>query len=441
VVEVPAPVPFDGPLDGPVDVPIDVPAGAPPGAPAHATRFEALRFPRYRVLFVSSTLMFFAIQAQQIARGWLAIELTGSNAGLGGVFMAFGVPMLFMSPVGGVLADRFPKKAVLTACQTTILVAALMIAVADGVGILEYWMLLLASAVHGAGLSVMGPTRMAFTGEVVGRTVLPNAVVLQQMGMNGTRVIGPAIAGALIGIPAIGAGGVYVVTSAIIVVAIWFTFQLPDVPVRGRGGVGSPFSELVDGLRYVRSRPQVLLLIMAFSVVVIVGFPYLAFLPFIAQDIFDVGSTGYGVMSTVSAAAAVIATFWLAARVSRGSVWRLQALCGLGFSVGLVLLAVSPTYGIALVVLFFVGAATAGFQAMNSSLVLTETELEYHGRMQSLLMTGFAVSAIVALPLGFVADAIGLRETLAAMGVICVVAMLAYVVARRRYVARENLPF
>ena len=92
-------------------------------------------------------------------------------------------------------------------------------------------------------------------------------------------------------------------------------------------------------------------------------------------------------------------------------------------------------------VLFFLGGATSGFQATNSSLVLTETDLEYHGRMQSLLMTGFALSSIVALPLGIVADEVGLRETLVGMGIVCFAAMAVYVVARRRYVARENLPF
>jgi MFS family permease len=423
-----------------VDVPFRSRARAVPGG-ARVSRFGALRSPRFRVLFVSSTLIFFAIQAQQIARGWLAIELTGDNAGLGGVFMAFGVPMLVFAPIGGVLADRFPKKAVLTACQSMILLAAVIIAVTETLGVLEYWMLLVASVVHGTGMSVMGPARMAFTGEVVDRALLPNAVVLQQMGMNGTRVIGPAVAGVLIGVPAIGAGGVFILTSVIIGMAIWATFKLPDVPVRGNAGQASPFAELVDGLRYLRTRPQVMLLVGAFSVVIIVGFPYLVFLPFIAADIFDVGSSGFGVMSAVSAAAAVVATFWLAGRVNRGSLWQLQAGCGLAFSVGLVLLGVAPGYVVALVVLFFVGGATSGFQATNSSLVLTETDLEYHGRMQSLLMTAFAISSIVSLPLGLVADAIGLRETLVGMGVVCFAAMALYVLARRRYVARENLPF
>jgi MFS family permease len=423
-----------------VDVPVPG-VGRPAVETVRPGRFEALRFPSYRVLFISSTLMFFAINAQQIARGWLAIELTGTNAGLGAVFLAFGLPMLVVSPVGGVLADRFPKRAVLSVCQSTILVAAVMIAVADAVGVLEYWMLLFASAVHGTGMSVMGPTRMAFNGEVVPRGFLPNAVVLQQMAVNSTRVIGPAIAGALIGINSIGAGGVYLFTSAIIFVAIVFTFGLPNNPPRPRTVEESPFKELVDGLRYVRARPQVMMLIGAFTLVVIVGFPYLAFLPAVATDVLHVGSGGYGVMSTVSAVGAVVASFWIAGRVVHGNVWRLQALCGAGFAVGLMLLAVAPTYAIALVVLFFVGGLTSGFQSTNNALALTETELEYHGRVQSLLMTGWAASAIVALPLGLVADAVGLRETLFVMGAVCFAGMAAYAVARRRYVAREQLPF
>jgi predicted MFS family arabinose efflux permease len=259
--------------------------------------------------------------------------------------------------------------------------------------------------------------------------------------MNSTRVIGPAIAGALIGIQSIGAGGVFIVTSVIIFVAILFTLRLPSAPPQFRSAESSPFSELVDGLRYVRSRPQVVLLIGAFTIVVVVGFPYLAFLPAVATDLLHVGSGGYGVMSTVSAVGAVVASFWIAGRVVRGSVWQLQALCGIGFAAGLMLLALAPNYALALAVLFFVGGATSGFQSTNNALALTETDLEYHGRVQSLLMTGWAASAIIALPLGLVADSVGLRETLFAMGAICLVGMFAYVVARRRYVAREALPF
>jgi MFS family permease len=421
-----------------VDVP--APGARPPVAfVAPAGRFGVLRVPAYRVLWISSIFMFFGMAAQLVARAWLAVELTGTNAGIGGVFLAFGLPMLVLSPIGGVLADRFPKRTVLMMCQSTILAGALVVAVAVELDFLEYWMLLGSAVLHGAGLAVMGPTRMAYTGEVVDRPFLSNAVVLQQLSFNSTRVVGPAAAGALIGVDVIGAGGVYVLTSTLFVVAISITARLPRGNPRSHVVRKSPIGELVEGLRYIRSRPPILVLIAVSTVMTMVGLPFQAFLPSLADDTFDVGSSGYGLMSTVTAVGAVATSVWIAGRISRANVWRLQARYGLGFGIGVLLLALSPTYPVALGALVFLGGAAAGFQGANNSLVLTESELEFHGRVQSIMMTGFAAQGIMSLPLGLIADLVGLRETLTGMGIICTAAMVFYMRARRRHVAADNI--
>ena len=106
------------------------------------------------------------------------------------------------------------------------------------------------------------------------------------------------------------------------------------------------------------------------------------------------------------------------------------------FGVGLVLMAVSPTFVIAVAAVTWVGAASAGFQAMNNSLVLALSDLEYHGRVQSLLMLGFSGFGLAALPLGLIADAVGLRETLVAMGVLVAVISTISVIIRRRQAPR-----
>ncbi len=419
---------------------VDVPApGVTTAAavPDRVGRFVALRLPVYRVLWTSSVFMFFAMASQQVARGWLAIELTGTNAGIGGVFLAFGLPILVLSPMGGVLADRFPKRTVYLSCQSAILAGSLIVVLAVTFEFLEYWMLLGSAAVHGGGIAVLGPTQGAYISEVLDRGVLSNGIVLNQLAVNGTRVIGPTVAGALIGVRSIGAGGVYVFTSALFVVAISVSVFLPRVAPKGRirtSGIG----ELLEGLRYVRSQPPVLLLIAVSAIVVMVGMPYLAFLPYFAKDIFDVGSSGYGLMSTVGAIGAVTASVWIAGRITRTNLWRLQARCGLCVGIGVLLLGLSPTYAISLVALGLLGAAIAGFQGTNSSLVLTETDLEYHGRLQSLVMMGYAASGIMSLPLGVMADQIGLRQTVAAMGVVCIATMAGYMVVRRRYASRVD---
>src|SRR5207253_883635 len=120
----------------------------------------------------------------QVARGWISLEITGSNAGLGGVYLGFGVPMLLLTPFGGVAADRLPKRLVLVVAEALLVVSAVWIGVAVAFHFIQYWMLVVGSAVQGAGFSVYGPTRVAFTGELVDRTLLSNAVVLTQMSVN-----------------------------------------------------------------------------------------------------------------------------------------------------------------------------------------------------------------------------------------------------------------
>ena len=171
--------------------------------------YASLRVPTYRILFIIGTFGFVATQSQAIARGWLANELSGSNTGLGGVFMAFGVPMLIATPLGGVAADRYSKRTILIVTNVALTIGALWIALAVSFGFIEYWMLLATSALQATAFSFLVPARMALTGEVVGRSLISNAIVLGQMSMNSARIIGPAVAGIFIGIAWIGTSGVY----------------------------------------------------------------------------------------------------------------------------------------------------------------------------------------------------------------------------------------
>jgi MFS family permease len=390
-----------------------------------------LRHPTYRNLFVTGTLVFMAMQAQQIARGWLARELTGTNTGLGGVFLAFGIPMLVCAPAAGVIVDRFPKRTVLMLAQGVIAAAAAFMFVADAFDFVEYWMLLGASAVHGTGMTVLGPARMSLTGEIVERHQLSSSVLLMQMSMNSTRVIGPAIAGALIAIQAVGTAGVYLITTLLCLIALVWSHRLPyRVPSKDRRL--SPRQEFVAGLRYARSHSSLSVLIVSSTAIFLIGSPYMAFLPGLASGVFDAGPAGFGVMSAVSAVGALAASYWVAGRADTQSVWRTQTVCGVAFSAGLFLLALAPTFILALAAIPIAGGAISGYQATNNSLVLTESELGYHGRMQSLMMLGWSGGAIASLPLGFLADAIGLRSTLALMGVGCLLVMVVFFRARAR---------
>jgi MFS family permease len=413
-------------------MPAPTPAPERQGQSDRIDTYASLRVPTYRILFTIGAFGFVATQSQAIARGWLANELSGSNAGLGGVFMAFGVPMLIATPLGGVAADRYSKRTILMVTNLMLTLSALWIAVAVSFDFVEYWMLLATSAMQATAFSFLVPARMALTGEVVGRELITNAIVLGQMSINSARIIGPAIAGIFIGIAWIGTAGVYYFSALLSGAALLGCRSLPPGHPRQDAPHTSVRSEFTDSLRYVWLHRHVANLVIVSFVVVMVGFPFLAFLPRFATDVLGVGSSGYGFLAAASAVGAVIVSMYIAGRGTGRAAWRIQAISGVAFGVTLVVLAVAPNYVAAVAAIAAVGAASAGFQAMNNSLVLALSDLEYHGRVQSLMMLSFSGFGMAALPLGALADQIGLRETLAAMGVTVVAAMLVFLAVSRR---------
>lgn len=394
--------------------------------------FAALRVPTYRLLFWSGAASLFAVQVQFVTRGWLANDLVDSNAGLGAVYMAFGVPMLLSTPFGGVVADRFSKRNVLIAVQIAFVLSALWIGVGAQFGFVEYWMLLITSAVQGIGFAFLAPARMAMTSEVVGKGLLMNAIVLGQVSMNATRVIGPALAGVGIGVVWFGVAGVYYVATIMSAVALAMMIPLP----RGRSDTPrkqmAPWRDFAEGILYVRGNRRVGLLILLSFGIVMLAFPYTAFLPRIATDLFGVGAAGYGLLSATSAVGAVIVSLFVARLSTESSAWRTQTVTAFAFGGGVVLLAVAPSFLLAVLACGLAGGAAAGFQAVNNSLILTLSDVEFHGRMQSLTMLSFSGFGMAALPLGILADAIGLRVALSLMGMVAIVLLGIYSLTRPR---------
>lgn len=393
-------------------------------------RFASLAIPVYRRLLFGGVFNFLAMQISVIARAWLAFDLTGTNTALGGVLIGFGLASIIMIPTGGVLADRFPKRTVLLVTATMQTLISLVLAIAVTTNVVAYWMLVVASILQGAIISLLGPARLAFIAEAVDRERLTNAIFLSQSSFQLTRVLGPAAAGALIGVQTIGVAGVYYISAGCGVAGFLLTVGLPPGrPVRK--SARSPWADLIDGARFVRSNPHILHLLVLSYLVVLIGFPHVAFLPVYSEEIFDVGSAGFGALTTAAALGALAASLTLA-DIDRAKVWRYEAAAAVLFGVTLVLLAVAPTFAMALVIMVAVGATSAAFQALNNSLVLTHTPVEYHGRMQSLLMLSFSGFGLAALPLGVLADAVGLRETVTGMGLAVLAVSLTSIAVRRR---------
>lgn len=386
--------------------------------------------PEYRTLWFGNVFSFLGMQMQVIARGYLAYDLTHKNSALGGVMLAFGVPQLVLSLWGGVIADRLPKRHVLMVCQVIVGLNSAWLATMIATGMVEYWMLLLSGVIQGAGFSFIGPARQAFISDLVTRDQLPNAVVLQQLSMNSTRVIGPSLAGVFIAVHFIGTAGVYYITTAGFIAATLMMFRLPKGEPKPRANRPSAATDLVDGLKYIAARPNVGLLILSSFAIVMVGFPYQSFLPSVAKSVYGVGSGGLGLLSTVGAVGAVVATVLVASMNAKTSAYW-QPLAALAFGGALIGLGAASSFPVGLLAMVFVGALAAAFQSLNNSLVMSMTDAEYHGRVQSMNMLSWSLFGLASLPLGFLADAVGIRETLVIMGAFCIVAILLIEALRR----------
>ncbi|MDH3684505.1 MAG: MFS transporter [Acidimicrobiia bacterium] len=393
------------------------------GAATREDTFASLRIPEYRRLWFTGVCSFGAIPAQSIARGFLAFELTGRNSALGLVLLAMGVPMLVMTPIGGVVADRFPKRTVLLVSTGLLWISASGIGLMLFVDRLEFWMLVASSVLQGMAFSLLGPTRMAFSAELAGREHLANAILLAQLSMNGTRVLGPSIAGALLGISVLGPRSVYVAVAVILTLGFWLTARLPAGDPVGAPSLSSPLADVTAGLRYVRSEPAVLWPVVMSLAVIALAFPYVAFLPSLVDEVYGVGPGWLGALSTASAVGAVVASLSIARIGAARFGDRAVAVAAVVFAGLVVVLGLVPSVVLALVVVLLAGGANAGFQALNNSLVLLRADEAYHGRVQSLLMLGWSAFGIFAAPLGAIADAVGLQRTLVAMGALAIAAV------------------
>lgn len=427
------------PLEVPVPA-VPVPGETVPPLPPDTTALGAmamLRVGGFLVLYLNAAAVFLGVMAQAIARGWLAFELTGSNAALGGILLAFGVALLLATPWGGVAADRLPKRLVLQLSVLLLAVSSLWIGLAVVFDVIAYWMLLGASVLQAVGFALFGPARMAFLTELVPRGSVPQAVSLLLVNAEVSRVVGPALAGVVIGAVTWGIEAIFLFSAVLAIVGVLLTAALPP----GRRGVASgrsPLQELADGLRYVRGHRELAALVWCGIGVTMLGMPYLAFMPTISSDLFGLGSVGYGILSATSAVGGVVAGLLLGRRGSEVGQTPVFVAAGAVFGGAVCSLAIAPDAYVAVVVLLAVGAAMLTFQTSNQSQLLALADEEYHGRVQGLVMLSFGAFGIAALPLGLLADVVGLRWTLGGMGAGVIAVVAVYALAGRRRSARAH---
>jgi MFS family permease len=373
--------------------------------------FSSLRVRNYRLFFSGQVISNIGTWMQRIAQDWLVFTLSGNNPIALGIAVALQfTPTLLLSLWAGVLADRVDKRRLLMAIQSVVGLQAVILGVLDVTGLVTLWQVYILCFVLGCLGALEVPTRQSFVGEMVGRDQITNAVALNSSIFNMARIVGPAIAG--FAITWVGTGWLFLANAATTIAVITgLALMNPDKLFRGPA-IPREKGQLIEGLRYVRGRPDLMTVMVLVFFVSTFGITYFTSLAIIAANVFGTQADGYGLLSTLLAVGTFTGALMAARRGTRGGP-RVRLLIVAAFSLGALefVAAFMPVYlafGIALVPL---GYATITFLNTANALVQTAVSPEMRGRVMGLYVLVLIGGNPIGGPMtGWMADTLGGRS-------------------------------
>jgi predicted MFS family arabinose efflux permease len=374
-------------------------------------RFPALRHANFRRYAVGQVISLAGFWMQAVGQGWLVFRLSGSEFALGAVAFVGYLPVLLCSPIAGVVADRFDKRRVVLVTQSCAMVLAFaqgMIVVTDVATVpLVAAMAFLMGTVGAFDL----PTRQSFMVELVGTEDLPAAIAFNSSVFNTARAVGPALAGMVVA--AAGEAPCFFLNSASYLAALWAIGGMRFDVARPLRVPGRPAS-LRSGLSYVWARPVVSGLLLTLGIVSAMCLQSNVLMPSLAERVFGRGPQGFGVLLTAYGLGAVVTALRLASRRYSDVENRRNLLLGLaGMAMGLVIVAVSPRYEVAIVGQVVAGFGMLRYTATTNALVQILVDDAYRGRVMGLHTVMFIGAApLGSLLLGTVGHSLGPQHAL-----------------------------
>ncbi len=357
------------------------------------------------------------------AEGWLVYGLTGSKVMLGVIAAAGTAPMIIFSFWGGSLADRLPKRSILVITQSVAMVLALIEAWLVWSHLVRPWQIGVLATLGGIVLAFDMPARQSFAIEMTSREDLMNAIALNSTIVNGARLLGPALAGAVMAHWGIWQCFLFDGLSFLAVIAGLLMMNPPKILAPARSG--SALKHALGGLAYVRHNRRVFTLLSLFSVVGVFGWSYSVLMPAYARDVMHLGADGYGLLmgaSGIGALVGALVTAGVGAAMPRrpavlGGVWL--------FSTMLFLFTLTRTYPLAMACLAGAGFGMMVFFSTSNTLVQTSVPDEMRGRVMGVWALIFGgMVPVGSLEAGTLARYIGTPATIAVGAVICALAAL-----------------
>ena len=333
------------------------------------------------------------------------------------------IPITLLTLVGGATADRFAKRRIVVATESTAMILAFLLATLVYFNVVKIWHIALIGLLEGITDAFDIPTRQSFVVEMVGKDDLMNAIALNSSMFNGARVFGPALAGALIGV--IGLSGCFFLNgfSYVAVVVAYLAMRLPVTAQRETHK--SMWHETLDAFRYVRSNRVLRAIISVVTVVSLFGWPYSVLLPVFARDVLHTGVTGYGFLMAANGLGALVGALSLAS-LGDSPYKRKLFFGGLyGFGAMLFVFALAKVYWLSAAALAGSGFFMIIFFATANTSVQTHTPDELRGRVMGIYALAFlGLTPFGSILAGALAKLTSAPFTIAIGAIVCIVAGL-----------------
>jgi len=394
--------------------------------------FRALRIRNYRLYALGGVVSNTGTWMQRVAQDWLVLQLHHGSAAEASTALGLTtglqfLPILLFSPYAGLVADRMPKRRLLQLTQAAMGVASVVLAVLALTDVVTTWMVFATAFAFGIGSAFDAPARQSFVSEMVGPDDLANAVGLNSASFNLARVMGPAISGFLIA--ALGSGiratGVVILVNGISYLAVIAALQLMTVheltPVarapRGKGMIR-------DGVRYVRGRPDLMLILVAVFFAGTFGMNFQMTSALMATQVYDRGPAEYGLLGTTLAIGSLTGALLGARREGRPR-QRLVVLAGLAFGSVEIVLGLMPSYLTFALLTPLLGLSLLTMLNAANTTVQLSVDPAMRGRVMALYMMLVMGGTPLGAPVvGWVGATFGARWTLIGGGAMSVVGVL-----------------
>lgn len=401
--------------------------------------FISLTSNNFRKFFIGQTTSFIGSWIQNVAMGWLVYRLTGSVALLGLVGFSSQIPSLLVTPFAGVFADKLNRKRVMLYTQSLLMAIAIIFAALTLTGTITVWMIIALSIVNGIVVAFDTPFRHSILSDLLERKEhISNAVALNSTMVNASRLVGPALGGLLVA--KFGEGLCFLINSlsflAIIVALTSIKIKKTET-TRLNITPNTITKELIEGIKYARSNvgfKKIFLIVFLSSLLCL---PIQSFMPAFAKDIFGGDAKTLGLFTGIFGMGALIGALFLGQIQNPLNLVKVIGVAGIMLSGGIILFSASNIYWLALIALSIAGFGMINQFASSNTILQVYAKDEFRGRMISLYNVSFlGLTPIGSLTLGFLAQHLGLKETMIISSLIFMAVSISFLI-RYKFVRRK----